>query len=52
MPYCLNFKTQCFNTTHPWYNGHSISISAYEVWGVRAEIQVYKRELYTYIHLN
>ena len=29
-----------------------LSISTCGVWGVRAEIQVYKKELHTYIHLS
>ena len=37
---------------HPWYDGHSISISACEVWGVRVGVQVSKREIYTHIHLD
>ena len=36
----------------PWYNGHSTSINAYGVWGVKAEIQVSRRELHTHIHLD
>ena len=37
---------------HLWCDGHSTSISACEVWGVRAGVQVSKREFHTYIHLN
>ena len=37
---------------YPWYDGHSISISACEVWGVRVGVQVSKREIYTHIHLD
>ena len=39
-------------TAHPWCDGHSTSISACGVWGVRAGVQVTRRELHTYIHLN
>ena len=37
---------------HPWCDGHSTDISACGVWGVRAGVQVSKRELHTHIHLN
>ena len=36
----------------PWCDGHSTSINAYGVWGVKVEIQVSRRELHTYIHLD
>ena len=35
-----------------WCDGHFINISAYEIRSVRAEIQVFKRELYTHIYLG
>ena len=41
-----------FTTMHSWYDGHSISISACEVWEKRTGIQVSKREFHTYIHLD
>ena len=37
-------------TAYPWCDGHSTSISACEVWGVRDGIQIFRRELYTHIH--
>ena len=37
---------------HPWCDGRFTSISASEVWGARAEIQVSKKEFYTHIHLD
>ena len=41
-------------TAHPWCDGHSTSISACGVWGVgvRAEVQVSRRELHTHIHID
>ena len=35
-----------------WYDSHFTNISAYEVWSVRAEIQISKRELHTHIYLD
>ena len=40
------------NIAHFWCDGHSSSISICGVWGVKAEIQVTRRRLYTYIHLD
>ena len=40
------------NIVHSWQNGHFTSISACRMWGVRAEIQVFKRKLYIHIHLD
>ena len=37
---------------HPWCGGHSTSINACGVWGVRVGVQVSRREFHTYIHLN
>ena len=37
---------------HFWRDGHFISISACEVYGVRVEIQISMREFQTHIHLN
>ena len=39
-------------TAHSWCNSHSTSINAYEVWGVRTGVQVFGRELHTYIYLD
>ena len=36
----------------PWYDGHSISISACGVWGVKAEVQVSRRKLRIHIYLD
>ena len=44
--------TSIFTTTYSWCDGHSISISACRVWRVKAEVQVFKREIYTHIHLD
>ena len=41
-----------FTTAYIWCDSYSISISVYEVWGIRAEIQVSKREFHTHIHLD
>ena len=35
-----------------WCDSHFTNISAYEVWSVRAEIQISKRELHTHIYLD
>ena len=45
-------KGQDINTIHPQCGGHSTSINTYGVWGVRARVQVSRREFHTYIHLN
>ena len=37
---------------HPWCGGHFTRIDVCEVWGVRAEIQVFKRKLHIQIHLD
>ena len=39
-------------TTHCWCDSHFTNINAYEVWGVRVGIQVFRKEFHTYIHLN
>ena len=39
-------------TAHPWCDGHSTSISACGVWGVRAGVQVSRREFHTHINLD
>ena len=39
-------------TSHTWCNGHSTSINACEVWGVRTGVQVFRRELHTHIYLD
>ena len=40
-------------TVHPWCGGHSTSINVCEAWGVRAGVQVFKRDqLHTYIHFD
>ena len=39
-------------TVYLWCNGHFTSISAYGVWWARAEIQVFRRETHTHIHLD
>ena len=39
-------------TAHLWCNGHSTSINACRVWGVKAGVQVFRREFHTYIHLD
>ena len=39
-------------TTYSWLDGHFISISVYGVWGVRIRVQVFRKELYTHIHLD
>ena len=50
--YMLVYNIFLFTTAHPWYIGHSTSINAYGVWGVRAEVQVSRRELHTHIYLD
>ena len=39
-------------TAHPWCGGHSTSISACGIWGVRAKVQISRREFHTHIHLD
>ena len=39
-------------TAHPWWYGHSTSMSACGVWGIRVGVQVSRSELHTHIHLN
>ena len=46
-------------TAYSLYDGHStsintcgVSISNYEIWGVRAGVQVFRREFHTHIHLD
>ena len=50
--YKLWSNKKFLTTAHPWYGGHSISISACGVWGARDGVQVSRRELHTHIHLN
>ena len=59
--FCMSRLSVLFLTTnwyvsltavHPWCDGHSTSISAYGVWGVRAGVQVSRREFHTHIHLD
>ena len=47
-----NSKNNVVTIVHPWCDGHSRSISACRVWEVRAGVQVSRRELHTYIHLD
>ena len=50
---CILSIVSYFTTTvHPWCDGYSTSISACRVWGARVEIQVFRREFYTPIHLD
>ena len=44
-------KFNKYTIIHPWCDDHSTNISIYGAWGARAEIQVFKKELHTYIHL-
>ena len=37
---------------HLWCDGHSTNISACGVWGIKTDVQVFKGEFHTYIHLN
>ena len=39
-------------TAHLWCGGHSTNINTCRMWGVRAEIQVFKSEFHTHIHLD
>ena len=41
-----------FTTAHPWCSGHSTSINACGVWGVRVGVQVFRREFHTHIYLD
>ena len=48
----LKVKTIEGITAHLWCDSHSTSISTCGVWGARAGIQIFRRKLYTHIHLN
>ena len=37
---------------HPWCDGHSTSINACRVWGIRVGDQVSRRKLHTHVHLD
>ena len=39
-------------TAYPWCDDHSTSISVSKVWEAKIGVQVSKRELNTYIHLD
>ena len=56
---CQVYLTSCtcilkshVTTAHLCYNGYSTSMNAYELWGVRAEIQIFRKEFHTHIHLD
>ena len=40
------------STAYLWCSGHSISIIACGVWGVRVRVQVSRRDRHTHIHLD
>ena len=46
------FRITKYTIAHPWRNGHFTGISACGVWEEMVGVQVSKRELYTYIHLD
>ena len=48
----LRIKLKLLTTAHPWCSGHSTNINACGVWGVRAGVQVFRREFHTHIHLD
>ena len=50
--YCKQYIDKIVTTAYSWCDGHSTSIGACGVWGVRAGVQVSKRELHTHIHLD
>ena len=39
-------------TAYSWCDNHSTSISVSKVWEAKIGVQVSKRELHTYIHLD
>ena len=39
-------------TAYSWCDSHSISISACRIWGIKAGVQVPRREFHTYIHVD
>ena len=49
---CCVITIHINTTIHPYCDDHFTSISACGVWGVRAGIQVSRRELHTHIHLD
>ena len=50
--FSLYLEIPNITTTHSWYDGHFTSISACEVWGPKARVQIFRRELHTHIHLD
>ena len=49
---CPHLKCKMGIVAHPWFGGYSTSIYDCGVWGVRAGIQVSRREFHTHIHLD
>ena len=47
----VKVETQ-MTAAYTWCGGHSTSINTCGVWRVRAEVQVFRGELYTHIHLD
>ena len=47
----VKVETQ-MTAAYPWCDGHSTSINACGVWGERAEIQVFRSNFHTHIHLD
>ena len=39
-------------SAHSWCDSRSTSISVCRIWGIRAGVQVSRREFYTYIHVD
>ena len=51
----INFtilNLQIDTIAHPWYDSHSICISACGVWRASVRVQVFRREFHTHIHLD
>ena len=51
-PLTSNIYIYIYTTAYPRCDGHSISISACGVWGVRARVQISRKEFHTHIHLD
>ena len=49
---CPHLKCKMDTIAHPWFGGYSTSIYDCGVWGVRAGIQIFRREFHTHIHLG
>ena len=45
-------RTYWITIAYLWYDSHSTSINACEVWGVGTGVKVSRRNLHTHLHIN